>query len=149
MKHNNLILITLLYAAAFATGCNKDGATAQQLDKLQAKTAEAAQDMKDYSYTQKDEFVAKMQSQLAEINQDLDELAAKIEKSSNAAKAEAKPKFEALREQANQLGKRLDEVKTATASTWNDVKAGCKKCYGELKESFQQARLWASDKIAP
>jgi adenine-specific DNA methylase len=149
MKHNKLILITLFSAAAFATGCNKDEATSQQLDKVQAKTAEAAQDMKDYSYTQKDEFVAKMQGQLAEINKDLDQLAAKIEKSSDAAKAEAKPKLEALREQATKLNKQLDEAGSATESTWNDVKAGFKKGYGELKDSFQQARQWVSEKIAP
>ena len=149
MKHHKLTLLTLLAAAAFAVGCNKEGTPAQQLDKVQAKTEEAAQDMKDYSYAQKNEFVEKMQSQLTEINKDLDQLAAKIEKSSSAAKTEAKPKLEALRGKADQLGKRLDEVKNATESTWNDVKDGFRKGYGELKDSFQQARQWASDKIAP
>lgn len=149
MKHHKLMLLTLLAAAACTVGCNKEGTTAQQFDKVQAKTEEAAQDMKDYSYAQKNEFVEKMQSQLTEINKDLDQLAAKIEKSSDAAKAEAKPKLEALRGKADQLGKRLDEVKNATESTWNDVKAGFRKGYGELKDSFQQARQWASDKIAP
>ena len=46
-----------------------------------------------------------MQSQLAEINRDLDQLSAKIEKSSDAVKAEAKPKFEALRKPSGQLKK--------------------------------------------
>jgi DNA anti-recombination protein RmuC len=149
MKHHKPMLITLLSAVAFAVGCNKEGTTTQQLDKVQSKTEQAALDMKDYSYAQKNEFVEKMRSQLAAINNDLDQLAAKIETSSDAAKAEVKPKLEALRGKADQLGKRLDEGKNATESTWNDVKAGFKKGYGELKESFQQARQWASDKIAP
>ncbi|MBI3852245.1 MAG: hypothetical protein HY298_18465 [Verrucomicrobia bacterium] len=148
MKRNKL-MITFLSAAAFTVGCNKEGTTSQQVDKVQAKTEEAAQDMKDYTYAQKNEFVVKMQGQLAEINMDLDQLAAKIEKSSDAAKAEAKPKFEALREQAAKLNQQLDEARNATESTWNDVKAGFKKGYGELKDSFQQARQWVSEKIAP
>jgi len=148
MKSKTLLL-TLLSAAAFAMGCNKEETTSQQLDKVQAETREAAQDMKDYAYAQKAEFVATMETQLAEINRDLDLLAAKIEKSSDAAKAEAKPKLQVLRDQTAKLTKQLDEARNATESTWGDVKAGFKKGYSELKDGFNQARQWVSEKIAP
>ena len=148
MKHKTLLAIVLAIAA-FAVGCNRAETTSQQLDKVQEKTKEAVQDMKDYTFAQKAEFTAKMQSQLAGINKDLDQLAAKIEKSSDAAKAEAKPRLQALREKADQLGKQLDEVKNATESTWDRVKAGSKKAYNELKDGFNQSRQWVSDKIAP
>src|SRR6185436_18704451 len=143
------VVLGLLTIAALAVACkpSADKATQQQFDKVEAKTAEAAQDLKDYSYAQKTEFVEKKQSQLAEINRDLDQLAARIEKSSDA-RAEAKPKLEALRAQAAKLNQQLDGAKSATESTWNDVKAGFKKGYGELKDSFQQARQWVSEKIA-
>jgi hypothetical protein len=148
MKHKNL-LITLLAVAAFAVGCNKEQTTSQQLDKVQAETKQAAQDMKDYTYAQKAEFVERMQAQLAELNRDLDQLAAKIEKSSDAIKAEAQPKLQVLRDQMAQLNKQLDEARNATESTWDSVKGGLKKAYESSKEGFQQARQWVSDKIAP
>jgi ElaB/YqjD/DUF883 family membrane-anchored ribosome-binding protein len=148
MKRHQL-MITFLSAYAFTMGCNKEGTTTQQFDKVQAKTAEAAQDMKEYTYAQKAEFTAAMQKQLNGINKDLDELAAKIEKSGDTAKAEAKPKLQALREKADQLGKQLEEAKNATESSWDSVKAGSRKAYAELKDGFNQARQWASDKIAP
>jgi methyl-accepting chemotaxis protein len=148
MKHKTL-LVSLLSVAAFTLGCNKEQTTSKQLDKVQEKTAEAAQDMKDYTFAQKAEFVEKMQGQLAEINKDLDQLAAKIEKSSDAIKAEAQPKLQALRDQTARLNKQLDEVKNATESTWDSVKATSKKAYNELKDGFNQARQWVSDKIAP
>jgi methyl-accepting chemotaxis protein len=149
MKRNRLIF-TLLSAIAFTMGCNKEeGTTTQQLDKVKAKTAEAAQDIKDYTYAQKAEFTEVMQKQLTEINKDLDQLAARIEKSSDTAKAEAKPKLQALRDKADQLGKQLDQAKNSTESTWDSVKAGSKKAYDELKDGFNQARQWVSDKIAP
>ena len=148
MKRNNLI-ITLLSAVAFTMGCNKEGTTTQQIDKVQAKTAEVSADMKDYSYAQKAEFTEAMQKQLAQINKDLDQLDAKIEKSSDAAKAEAQPKLQALREKADQLGKQLGEARNATESTWDTVKAGSKKAFDELKNDFQKARQWVSEKIAP
>ena len=148
MKHKTLLL-TFLSIAAFTMGCDKAETTSQKLDKVQAKTAEAAQDMKDYTYAQKAEFTEKMQGQLAEINKDMDQLSAKIEKSSDAVKAEAKPKLQALRDQAAKLNTQLDAAKSATESTWDSVKAGSKNAYGELKDGFQQARQWVSDKIAP
>ena len=151
------LLLALLSAATLTLGCKPAAETSRvenhdatkALDNVKKETKEAAQDMKDYAYAQKSEFVDKMQSQLAEINRDLDQVAAKIEKSSDAAKAEAKPKLQALRDQVARLNKQLDGAKNATESTWDDVKAGVKKGYGEVKEGFQQARQWVSEKIAP
>jgi DNA repair exonuclease SbcCD ATPase subunit len=152
------LAITCLAVIAFTVGCkpaaeqsaaeNRE-ATAAQFDKVKKETKEAAQDLQDYAYAQKAQFLATMQRQLAAINRDLDQLAAQIEKSSDAAKAEAKPKLQALREQAAKLNKQLDEAKGATESTWGDFKAGFTKGYGELKDGFQAARQWVSDKIAP
>jgi hypothetical protein len=146
---NKTLLLSLLSAAAFTTGCNKEATTAQQLDKVQEKTEAAAQDMKDYTFAQKAEFVEKMQGQLTELNRDLDQLAARVEKSSDAFKAEAKPKLQALRDQTAQLNKQLDEARNATESTWDSVKGGFKKAYEASKDGFNQARQWVSDKIAP
>ena len=148
MKHSNL-LFTLLAASAFAVGCNQEPTTSQQIDKVQAETKQAAQDMKDYTYAQKAEFVETMQAQLAALNRDLDQLAAKVEKASDVVKAEAKPKLQAVRDQTAQLNKQLDEARNATESTWDSVKGGFKKAYEASKEGFQQARQWVSDKIAP
>ena len=148
MSHKAL-LATFLALAAGTAGCDKETTTSQKIERLQTETKQAAQDLKEYTFAQKAEFAASMQTQLAAINLELDQLAAQIEKSSDAAKAEAKPKLQALREKADQLGRQLDEAKNATESSWESVKAGSKKAYGELKEGFTQARQWASEKIAP
>ncbi|MDB6015686.1 MAG: hypothetical protein JWR19_175 [Pedosphaera sp.] len=146
---NKIIAVTFLSVAAFAVGCNKEQTAAQQLDKVQTETKEAAQDMKDYTYAQKAEFVKAMQAQLTALDQDMDKLSAKIDASSDAVKAEARPKLQALREQEAQLNKQLDSAKEATESTWDSVKAGTKKAYASLADGFKQARQWVSDKIAP
>jgi adenine-specific DNA methylase len=158
MKHHQSLALTLLASTVLVVGCKPNnettaaaerGATADQLDKVAQETKEAARDMKDYAYAQKAEFVAAMQSQMNEINRDLEQLSAKIEKSSDAAKAEAQPKLQALRDQAAKLNKQLEDAKNATESTWSDVKSGFAKGFSELKDGFQQARQWMSDKIAP
>src|SRR6266700_2134682 len=117
MKHKNL-LFTLLAFSVFAVGCAKEPTTSQQIDKVQTETKQAAQDMKDYTYAQKSAFVETMQAQLAALNRDLDQLSAKVEKSSDTAKAETKPKLQALRDQADKLNQQLDKAKNASESTW-------------------------------
>lgn len=146
---NQTLAITFLAIAALAMGCDKQQTTSRQMDKVQTETKQAAQDMKDCTFAQKDEFVKAMQVQLDALNKDLDQLSAKIDGSSDAVKAEAKPKLQALRDQAAQLNKQLDEARNATASTWDGVKAGCQKAYDATKTGFNQARQWVSDKIAP
>jgi chromosome segregation ATPase len=146
---NKTLVITCLSIAAFAVGCNKEQPVSQQMDKVQTETKQAAQDMKDYTFAQKAEFVKTMQGQLDALNKDLDQLSAKIESSSDAVKAEAKPKLDALRDQVAQLNKQLADAQNATESTWDSVKAGFQKAYEATKDGFQQTRQWVSDKIAP
>ena len=150
VKIKSLAVLSLAVAALVA-GCNKESEPSanQQLEKVKTETAVAARDMKDFTYAQKTEFVAQMQAQIDTLNHDLDQLAAKIEKSSDAVKAEAKPKLDALREQAAQLNKQMEDAKGASESTWDSVKAGTQKAYDSFKDGFQQARQWVSDKIAP
>ncbi len=146
---NKTLVITFLSIAAVAVGCSKEQSASQQMDKVQTETKQAAQDMKDYTFAQKAEFVKTMQGQLDALNKDLDQLSAKIDSSNDAVKAEAKPKLQALRDQVAQLNKQLDEAKNATESSWDSVKAGFSKAYDATKDGFNQTRQWVSDKIAP
>jgi len=145
----NIVLITFLSAASFFVGCGRQDTASQQLDKVQTETTQAAQDMKNYTYAEKDEFVKAMQAQIKSLNQDLDQLSAKIDSSSDAVKADAKPKLQALRDQAAKLDQQLADAQNATESTWDSVKAATKDAYASMRKSFTEARQWASDKIAP
>ena len=150
MKHKKLIL-SLFTVSLFAVACkpSEEQSTQQQIDKVKQETKTAAQGMQNYTYAQKNEFVTTMQAQLTALNADLDQLSAKIEKSSDAVKVEARPKLQALRDQTAGLNKQLDNVKNSTESTWDSVQSGFKKAYESSKDGFQQARQWVSDKIAP
>ena len=143
------LLMTLVTAAGLVAGCDKEPTAAQQLDKVQAETTQAVQEMKDYTFAEKAAFVQAMQERMTTLNHDLDKLASKIESSSDAVKAEAKPKLQALRAQAATLNTQLVEVQNATESTWDSVKAGTKKAYAAVETSFTEARQWLSDQIAP
>jgi ABC-type transporter Mla subunit MlaD len=146
---NKTLLITFLSSAGFIVGCDKEKTASQQMETVKTETTQAAAEMKDYTYAQKDEFVKGMQAQLTTLNQDLDKLSAKIDSSSDAIKAEAKPKLQALRDQATKLNQQLADAQNATESTWESVKAASKKAYAAMSDGVLDARKWVSDKIAP
>ena len=157
------LIVTFLTVATFTVGCKPAAektpaevnvqAAAEKVEMKSKDAAVAAKELtqakKEYAYAQKAEFVAEKQTQLAEINRDLDLLAAKVEASSAATKADAQPKLQALREQGAKLNKQLEEAKAATETTWDSVKSASSKAYDDLKDGFQHARQWVSDKIAP
>jgi len=148
MKQKTLF-IALLCAAVLATGCNKEQTASEQLEQAKTDTKAAAEDMKSYTFAQKGEFAAKMQAQLDALNKDFEQISAKIESSSDAVKAKAKPELQGLRDQVVQMNKQLENVRNATESTWESVKATSQKSFDSLKNGFQKSRQWASDKIAP
>jgi len=148
MKHTPRMIV-FLSVAAFAAGCNREPTASQQLDKIETDTKAAAKGIRDYTFAQRTEFVATMQTQLDALNKELDQLSAKIESSSDAVKAEARPKLQALRNQMTQLNQQLDNVRNANESTWASVKATSQKAFDSLKDGFQESRQWVSDKIAP
>jgi len=111
--------------------------------------AKAAAQARDDAYAQRAEFVERMEKELVGIQHELDKLAAKVERVGGAAKAEAKTRLETVREKWAQAKKQLDQAKSATESTWDDVKGGFKKAEVELKGSVEKTRQWLSDKIAP
>jgi chromosome segregation ATPase len=141
-----ILVITFLFVAGFAMGCacsSKDGkSAAAQLDVAKTETKEAAQAVKDYAYAQK-------KSELADIQEELDKLSARVDKSSGAAKADAKTRLDAVGKKWAEAKKQLARAESATESTWDDVKGGVKKSYGELKDSMDKTRQWLSEKIAP
>lgn len=152
------LLLTSLLVTSLAAGCNPSGeksalkstdTAAQQIDKAQAASKAAARQIKNYSFEQRSEFVTAMQAQLDELNRILDETSTKIDNSSTAVQADARPKLSALRDQAKQLDKQLREVINATPSTWDGIKADSEKAYTALKDGLNQSRQWISDKIAP
>jgi hypothetical protein len=148
---NNALTITILSAAFLATagvhGQSTNGQSApEDLKDAGYKIHEATDDIKDYTFEKKDEFTKKMRGELLELNKSLEHLRAKIDHAGAATKAEAQPKFNALRVKADQLGKKLDGVQDATASTWESVKMDSKKAYRELKVKIHREHQWLSNK---
>lgn len=149
LRHT-ILVITFPLVTALAVGCgSKQGESAAARDRAMMETEEAAQAMQDYAYAQKAEFVDEMRRELADIQEELDRLSARVERSSGVAKAEARTQLDAVREKWAQVNTQLDQAESANESTWDDMMGAFKESYAALEDSFEKTRQWMSDKIAP
>jgi hypothetical protein len=102
----------------------------------------------DYTYSQKDEFVVKMQDQLDALDKSIKKLSGKVANASDATKADAQAKLQYLRGQRAALDKKLGEVNNATEASWNDAKKSFENSYDDMKKSLKQTWQWMSDKAS-
>jgi hypothetical protein len=153
-----ILLITTLLAAVLTAVCKPSTekpvgqtteTTAQPQEKTDSSSPDAALQPRDYNFGQKTEFLMAMRAQLSELNASVDGVSVKIDKSSEAVQAEAKPKLAVLREKATELNKKLDDIGNATLPTWNVMKTETEKAFADLKDGIAQSNQAISDKVSP
>jgi uncharacterized protein YdcH (DUF465 family) len=176
MKNKSYILMVAVIAIA-AAGCDKsnvatDNSTAGDTNQptlLQSAastatnawqqtkdaTSDAWYDLKDslssatnYTYEQKDEFVAAATNDLAILDQKIQALSDKATSASDSVKADAQTKIQELRAKRAALDQKLTDVQNSTDANWNDVKAGFQSSYDDAKSSVKSAWQWLKDKMS-
>ncbi|MBN2041494.1 MAG: hypothetical protein JW864_15755 [Spirochaetes bacterium] len=140
MRYKTVIIALFFLGVFLACGSKEDKSTAKQDDVVT---------LQDFAYSQKNEFIKTMQSELNRINLEVKELETNAKNLKEEALSESKQKIQALRDQTDKLNKQIVKAKNATESTWDGVKNDFNKSYSEFMESFGQVRTWMSEKIAP
>jgi hypothetical protein len=108
---------------------------------------ESVQSAADYTFDKKDAFTAKASSDLAALDQNIKELGDKAATGADSIKADAQAKLQDLRDKRGVLQQKLDDVKNAPATNWNEAKASFRQSYDETKASVKAAWQWLNDKL--
>jgi hypothetical protein len=142
-----LALLSLLIASCGSAGGDSTAKAPEQATPASPPSpADATQSAKEYTFAQKDQFIAMLKDQMSALKQDIATLSDKIDKSSDAAKSDAQPKLQALRDQEAKLEQASDRAVGATESTWNDVKSEASAQIDELKKGVDDVRRWITEK---
>lgn len=151
----------LLLGAALASGCaaaEGQSATAPQArtpvaiapaTKATTGAQAAAAQPRDPAYAQRRALIGDMGRRLVELQHEIDQLSAQVDRSRAAARADAKVKLARVRQQWTRAKEQLDRAGKATETTWETVKRGVRRSYGEAQDSLVQTRQWLADKIEP
>jgi hypothetical protein len=89
--------------------------------------------------TEKDQYVKDFQAKVDEYQVKIDELKTKAETATGTAKDELNQKIAMLTAKQEEAKGKLEEMKAATAETWNDVKAGADKVLNDIESLYNEA----------
>ena len=153
-RATGLLALTLIALGCSSCGDTPPASTAEPAaatasPAAQPSSSTPAQDTSTYTFAQKGEFGTTMKEKLDKLKAEIAALSAKIDKADDPAKADAKPKLQALRDQAAKLGDMLGNAQVATSASWEAVKSDFKTGYADLEVGVTDARKWLSEKIAP
>ena len=132
-----------------ATETTRDQTTRTDGNRTDGAVGAGARDTREYAYEERTQFGVSMEAELEEINRSIDQLATRIDRADAETKAAASTRLNELRNQADLLQEQIDGAKNASASTWDNVKATTRETHTNLKNNFEDARQWISNKLEP
>jgi len=86
--------------------------------------------------SKRDEYAASMKQQIDEMNKNIDELERRAKKAGDAVEKKYDEQVAQLRAQAKQAAAKLDELKSASESTWERMTDEVENVAKALRQSF-------------
>ena len=96
----------------------------------------------DYAYDKREVFNDDASSDLTEMDTNIQALSQKAAAASDAVKTNAQIKIQTLSAERAALGKKLDALKNAKESDWNDLKSDFQKSEDQMKASLKETWQW-------
>jgi len=138
------VCLNTVLLAGLAVSCTRTDLRESSLENKQGAVLAP-----ENSYAQKTVYIDQMKRDMSDIQKDMDDLSAQVEKTNDAARADAKVKLEALRQKWEQAKNRLDQAENSTEVAWSDTRVGFRTAYSDLQDSIKNMRQWLSDKLEP
>ena len=147
MKNNmfvrGLLTIMLLLAMGVFTGCGENEQDQGKTEKVSAedvkeKTMEAYDATKAYTQEQMKAFHEQMKTRLAEYNDDIDKLQAKMEELGEDARVKAEQPMAELRQKRDDVSKKLQELGSSGGNAWEQLKSGIDAAMEDLGNAYKK-----------
>ena len=108
-------------------------------DKVIRETQEAVTATKDYTIQQKDAFQRKVQTELDEMQVRITQLRGQVTHASAEARADIQKAVGELEKKKDLAQKKAEDIHSATASSWEQVKSKTAAAMDDLREAFTRA----------
>ena len=138
-----LLIIMLLLAVGVFTGCGDKEQDQGKTEKVSAedvkeKTMEAYDATKAYTQEQMKAFHEQMKTRLAEYNDDIDKLQAKMEELGEDARVKAEQPMAELRQKRDDVSKKLQELGSSGGNAWEQLKSGIDAAMEDLGNAYKK-----------
>jgi TolA-binding protein len=109
-------------------------------DTVIRETQEAVTATKDYTIQQKEVFQRKVQAELDEMQLRITHLRGQVTHASVEAQADLQKAIKELEKKKELAQKKVEDIHSATASSWEQVKSKTAAAMDDLRDSFTRAR---------
>ncbi|WP_028574419.1 hypothetical protein [Desulfonatronovibrio hydrogenovorans] len=90
--------------------------------------------------SKRDAYVQKIKGKIDEWNAELDRLSAKADQAEGEARIKYQRQMEELQQKQNDLNDKLEKLKGAGDSAWEELKEGIERSWETWKHSFAKAK---------
>jgi ribosome-interacting GTPase 1 len=111
-------------------------------DTVIRETQEAVTATKDYTIQQKDAFQRKVQTELDEMQVRITQLRGQVKHASAEARADIQKAIGELEKKKDLAQKKAEDIHSATASSWEQVKLKTAAAMDDLRDSLTRARSY-------
>ena len=111
-------------------------------DTVIRETQEAVTATKDYTIQQKDAFQRKVQTELDEMQVRITQLRGQVKHASAEARADIQKAIGELEKKKDLAQKKAEDIHSATASSWEQVKSKTAAAMDDLRDSLTRARSY-------
>jgi TolA-binding protein len=109
-------------------------------DTVIRETQEAVTATKDYTIQQKEVFQRKVQAELDEMQLRIAQLRGQVTHASVEAQADVQKAIREIEKKKELAQKKVEDIHSATASSWEQVKSKTAAAMDDLRDSFIRAR---------
>jgi signal transduction protein with GAF and PtsI domain len=107
-------------------------------DRVIRETQEAVTATKDYTIQQKDAFQRKVQAELEEIQVHISKLRGQVDHASAEARTDIQKGISELERKRDLAKKKAEDIHSATASSWEQVKSKTSAAMDDLRDSVNR-----------
>lgn len=107
-------------------------------DRVIREAKEAVTATKDYTIQQKDAFQRKVQTELDDMHVRIAQLRGQVEHASASARADIQKSIVELEKKKELASKKAQDIHSATADSWEQVKSKAAAALDDLRDSFNQ-----------
>ncbi len=126
-------LLSILVVAA--AGASEKPVTG---DKIVRETQEALRATKDYTIQQKDAFQRRIQTELDEMQVHISQLRARMKHESGKTRSDIQKAIEELEKKSDLANKKLQDIHSATTSSWEQAKSKTAAAIDDLRDSLNR-----------
>ena len=140
---NRLLMLVVLGLSFILSACGKKDEAAPPKTGVEGVKQEAAAAIgaaEEQAKQMRNEFVAKAQQEMDELNAKLAELKTKAQKLTGEAKVKINQQIQNLEQEQKTAAQKLGELKSATGEKWNELKAGASEAVDRFKKSVKTVK---------